>query len=188
MYMALSSEIYLKGGRYMKTIKSNIMLLLLVAFISSACSTVNERHVAATEDLSGKGVLIVTSYDTKGDMKEGRPTSHQMLLALYDGDPDDNDSKLIEEGGGPVWRVDNLAPGKYCLRISGWKDGDGDTDNSKAKDLKFRIEKGKITEINLVITDYLKSTILVGGVVVGTAAVLSIAFSVLIVIALISAI
>jgi hypothetical protein len=171
--------------------KKTILYILSIFFImilASGCSTVNVKQVPSKEDLSGKGVLIVTSYDTKGDMESDKPTSHQMIMAVYDGKPDDDDSKIIKEGEGAVLRVENLMPGKYYLRIKGWKDEKGGTDNSKSRDMKFKIEPGKITEINLVITDYMKSTILVGGVAVGTAAVLAVGFSVLLVLALIAAI
>jgi hypothetical protein len=165
-----------------------IISICFISFIASGCSTVNVKQVPSKEDLSGKGVLIVTSYDTKGDMDNNKPTSHKMVMAVYDGKPDDDDSRVIQEGEGPVLRVENLLPGKYYLRIKGWKDEKGKIDNEKSRDMKFKIEPGKITEINLVITDYLKSTILVGGVAVGTAAVLAVAFSVVLVLALIAAI
>ncbi|HEY9161470.1 MAG TPA: hypothetical protein VIS94_10335 [Desulfomonilia bacterium] len=170
-----------------KTI-SYILSIFFIAFVSSGCSTVNVKQIPSKEDLSGKGILIVTSYDTKGDMDDNKPTSHQMIIAVYDGNPDDDDSKIIQEVEGPVLRVENLLPGKYYLRIKGWKDEKGKIDSSKSRDMKFKIEPGKITEINLVITDYLKSTILVGGVAVGTAALLAVGFSVVLVLALIAAI
>ena len=172
----------------MKKTRQYILSIFFIAFIASGCSTVNVKQIPSKEDLSGKGMLIVTSFDTKGDMENNKPTSHQMIMALYDGKPDDDDSKIIQEGEGATFRVENLMPGKYYLRIRGWKDEKGKIDNSKSRDMKFKIAPGKITEINLVITDYMKSTILVGGVAVGTAAVLAVAFSVLLVFALIAAI
>ncbi len=172
----------------MKKTRLYILSIFIIALFASGCSTVNVKQIPSKEDLSGKGILIVTSFDTKGDMESNNPTSHQMIMAVYDGDPDDDDSKIIQQGEGPILRVENLLPGKYYLRIKGWKDEKGKIDNTKSRDMKFKIEPGKITEINLVITDYLKSTILVGGVAVGTAAVLAVAFSVVLVLALIAAI
>ena len=108
-------EIHFKKCFLMKELGRYILFTFFIVLITSGFSTINERQIPANEDLSGKGLLIVTAFDSKGDMKNNKPTSHQMLLAVYDENPDDDDSKLMHEGEGVIWQVDNLMPGKYYL-------------------------------------------------------------------------
>lgn len=139
------------------------------------------------ERIPGQGAVVVSSYDDKGALEKGILTSHQMLLAVYSGKPGTDSARMLQEGKGARWQVSGLAAGKYYLQVNGWDDH-GKKSTSETLVYPFSVEAGQSTAINLVITDYLKSSMAVGGAVVGTVTVATVVFSVVLVLALIAAI
>ncbi len=172
----------------MNTIGRYCLLTICACFLFSGCSTINEKRVPVAENVAGKGSVIVSCYDDMGDKGVELLTRRLMIMALYSGKPDRDGSEIIKQVEAPTFNVGNLEPGAYYLRISGWKDENGKLNSSKSRDYKLKIEPGKETEVSVIISDYMKSGILVGGVVVGTVAVASVIFSVVLVLALIAAI
>jgi hypothetical protein len=172
----------------MHTIRSSCLLILGLCWLFTGCSTITEKRVTTAEDVSDNGSVSVSCYDDMADMKVEVLTRRLMIMSLYYGKPGRDGSKMIQQVEATVLKAEDLEPGVYYLRISGWKDKDGKLNTSKSRDYKFKIEPGKETAVSVIITDYMKSGILVGGVVVGAVAVASVIFSVVLVLALIAAI
>lgn len=171
----------------MKRCCTAIAIAYLLILTISACSTVQEHHVAA-QSPSTAGSLIVSIYDTNGAMNDGKLTNHRMEMAIYEGNPNNAHSMLIRQGTGTEWRVDNLPSGEYYLKVFGWVDETGKMDKSKSQVHKFSVSESEVTVVNLVLTDYAKSTAAAGGAALGTATVLTLGFCVALVLALIAAI
>ncbi len=110
-----------------------------------------------------------------------------MEMAIYDGNPKNAHSRLIRQAAGAEWRVDNLPPGEYYLKVSGWIDETQKMDKSKSQVHKFSVSEGEVTVVNLVLTDYAKSTAAAGGAALGTATLLTLGFCVALVLAVIAA-
>jgi hypothetical protein len=172
----------------MNTIRSCCLLAIGISWLFSGCSTITEKRVPLEENVIGKGSIVVSCYDDRADEKVELLTERLMMMALYSGKPDRAGSKIIQQIEAPLFSVGNLEPGIYYLRISGWKDENGKSNTSKTRDFKLKIEPGKETQVGVIISDYMKSGILIGGVVVGAVYVASMVFSVLMFLALIAAI
>jgi hypothetical protein len=172
----------------MKKIAGFFLSIVLACLISAGCSTISEKRLPQIEGLASKGSVTVSCYDDMADMKVQLLTKRLMIMALYDGKPDKDETKMIQQVESQELKAADLMPGKYYLRISGWKDENGKLNTSKSRDYKFTVEPGKETLVSVIITDYMKSGILVGGVVVGAVTIATVIFSVVLVMALIAAI
>jgi len=171
----------------MRNVAALFITAILGCCILSGCSTISEKRLPQIEGLASKGSVTVSCYDDMADMKVQLLTKRQMIMALYDGKPDRDGTNMVQQAESQTLKATGLLPGKYYLRISGWKDEDGKINDSKSRDYKLEIEPGKETLVSVIITDYMKSGILVGGVVVGAVTVATVIFSIALVMALIAA-
>ncbi len=171
----------------MKYRSTAIAIVCCLISTISACSTVSEHHIAS-QFPSPTGSLIVSTYDTKSAMNDGKLTNQRMEMTIYDRNPKNAHSRLIRQDQVAEWRVDNLPSGEYYLKVSGCIDDTGKMDNSKSQVHRFSVSEGEVTVVNLVLTDYAKSTAAAGGAAIGTATVLTFGFCIALVLALIAAI
>jgi hypothetical protein len=168
--------------------QSTAFLFLALAVLLSGCSTISEKSIPITENIiKGRGALMVSCYENKENMNKVIYTKHQVMMKVFDGKPDRDGTTMLKEYEGANLLMENLAPGRYYLRILGWKD-DGVMNTSKSRDFRVEVEEGKTSQVSLVVTDYLKTGVVIGGAVVGTVAIVSVAFAVVFVLALIAAI
>jgi hypothetical protein len=151
-----------------------LVLAINLPLWTTGCATMTTDFTSAARGESrGTGSFRAAIFDRGKDVRTESFTTHRVESELYREDA--GGDVLVTRSAEPAFEATDLAPGKYRLRVSGWRDGNDTDSPSATRQKKFTIERGMHVEAKIVLNDYgaAISTGVALGVVVLVAAVVA---------------
>ncbi|HET9795588.1 MAG TPA: hypothetical protein VFS34_14130 [Thermoanaerobaculia bacterium] len=138
-----------------RTWTSLLVLALNIPLWTTGCGTVTTdlkttRHAPGAG--TGTGAFNAAIFDHERDIAKNALTANRVESTLYREDP--GGPVAIKQTAEPSFEVTDLPPGRYRLRVAGWRDGNASSAPSATRQKKFTIAPATRVQANVVLNDY----------------------------------